>query len=265
MFVNNSRVNKKVLTIAAVGLMTAASSASAGCVASMTECASGATLGLLACSAAGASIGANPAFDTACVSTLAGAGGVCYNAFDTCLNDNTRPATLPVYSAGKRGVTTNLTAQTFSCNAGNNNTSDYMNRVNGIEIKRDVIAGSTLVSAIRMTCLSGNSYTFVGNTGIDGPSWLGGSCTAGYILQGLNLRVGAGVDAIGRICDKVGNSSGDTDNTTSGLSGGPGGTATSLKCTEGQYAKGLRVWYDFNRTVGERNVAGIELLCQPYL
>lgn len=246
-----------ILMITMVGLMTTAATASATCSTDAANCAVNQVGNNLACAAAGVAFGAVPFNDDTCVSSQ-------LNQFAEC-----RPMLLgcPVYTgtqqidvrnAGLLGQTA-ANSITLYCDGSLSTVSNHLDRMTGVEVKRDTIAGTTLVSSIRMNCLSGLKKVFIGNDGLNGATFSSvGLCSRGHIAQGLVVRAGAGIDALGTVCRKVGFSS--TYNTT--LYGGSGGALASLSCPANKYLKGLKVWFDGSRPLGERNAAGIQLLCQ---
>ncbi|MFZ5636536.1 MAG: hypothetical protein ACOY82_08100 [Pseudomonadota bacterium] len=264
MNVDRKKVSKSVQAILAVGLLGAAATASASCRTDALGCAANASGMLLACAAATDALGTIPVFDYACAVEAASASAACIAMAENCGRDTTsnNPATT---SAGLVGSGT-LTKQTYTCGTASGGGSGYENRVTGIYAKKMLRSGSDyyLVSSIKMQCAKGSAI-FVGNNGVDGTTWSGGTCANGKMVQGIAFRAGSWVDAIGRICDTVSYSSTDSDNSTGALVGDPdGGSRVDKLCPEGKYVFGLNVWYDNTLPLASRFVRGVEPLCRGH-
>jgi hypothetical protein len=214
------------------------------------------------CAAAAAQIGENPAFDGKCAFDSFGSALSCTSAAVQC--DDTYSMNEPMtVSAGFRGSSANMTRQTLTCGNATTAYSSKLNRVVGVYAKRDTVYGLTLVSSIKLQCAEG-VVVFLNNDGTDGGTWNGANCSDGKIAQGLVVRTGAFVDGVGRLCDQVGYSSDDSDNTHNGAYGGSGGNFAEMKCPENKYLWGLSVWYDATLPKDMRYAAGIEVLCRGY-
>jgi hypothetical protein len=238
--------------------------ASASCRTDALSCAGVSAGMLLACSTAAAGLGAVPVNDYACYVAAVGVGGTCTAMTESCSTDDTARNPLTT-SGGSTGLRT-LDKESYTCGNISGGGADYENRVTGIYAKKMLWSGTDqyLVSSIKMQCAKG-SKVFVGNDGVDGATWNGGTCANGRMVQGLSFRAGSFVDAIGRICDYVGYSANDSDNNVITPYGDTnGGNPVNKLCPEGKYLYGMNVWHDNTLPLSKRFVRGVELLCRGY-
>ncbi|NJL18021.1 MAG: hypothetical protein HC938_13430 [Nitrospira sp.] len=230
---DSKKLSKSIQAIVALGLLGAATTASASCKTDAIGCAANTSGMLLACAAAAEGLGANPVFDYACYTEALAVVGSCNAMAESCSRDTT--TNNPLTTSGGAKGTTSGTKQTITC--GNiSSTGRYENRVTGFYFKKDTVNSLTLISSIRMHCSTGGSAVFIGNDGTSGSTWTGGICGNGRLTQGMKVRSGAYIDGLTRICDTVGFSSTDSDNVSPSTTfGGTGGTESQLKCPEGKY------------------------------
>jgi hypothetical protein len=264
MLSEKTKISKSVQAIAAVGLLSAAATASASCRTAAVNCAADYSGMLLACAAATEALGTVPVFDYGCYAAAAATVGGCNEMAESCGQDTTSN-NAPVSSGGVQGNDDrNLKQQRITC--GNlNPESQYINRVRALHFKLDTIGtAGPYISAIRMTCTSGDRGYFVDNSGTSGSTWSGTKCPEGRLVQGIWVRSLTKINAMAITCDAVGYSAGDSDNVRSFWYGGGSGTEYKMICPEGKYVYGLNVWYDDAIPLDKRVVEGIEPLCRGY-
>jgi hypothetical protein len=271
---NVKKLNKSILALMALGLLSTAGTASAAvssaqCQELGSACVAESVATGLACAAAIAELGANPAADVGCGVLMTTTSATCKAMARDCPSTN-RAGT--VVNSGTMGTTTGEPTETFMCGNGTEKSPyNRVNRVQGVRFRMARIgaAGQQLrVSSVRLQCASGLK-DLIGNPGVDGTGesnvWRGDHCGKSRQVQGIQARTGNGFMAMGSVCDYGTRSAKDTDNWLTGLrpvvTGGTVGTGT---CKEGAYLYGLKVWYDKAAPLSQRYLKGLALICRGY-
>jgi len=107
-----------------------------------------------------------------------------------------------------------------------------------------------------MTCTNGKVLEFGYSGGAQGGAT---TCANPNLVNGLLLRTGSAINAVGTSCLRVASSTAAPSQ--SSLNGTAGGTRTDRICASGKFLVGANVYMDGDSETN-RNLLGIEVICR---
>lgn len=231
----------------------ATTKSSAACKVSGVSCAISATASILSCSAIPESGGA---LTEVCIKALLASTVACAGVATNCGGG------LPVadYTSATRGDgSSNAVVKDIYCG---DNGHVYQTQI--FWGQPNVTGVGVRIRGIKLWCTNGD-YRYVEQGRYAGQSSKLTTCATGRLIQGFDVRSGSHIDALAARCDKVWHTDSEYRDNVATMAGGTGGDLSTLKCTEGHYVTGLRVWANKvtqdNIGLEQRFIKAFALIC----